>query len=141
LGDLVVLEHGDALLARVDRDEQLALRLRQRCTPRRSAPARLGALARLALGRFLLFDGDRGRGLGRLLAPVTPTARAAAALLRCGGGGLSVVGRRLVDGQCLNFGVLRGSRWRRLFCRLLAPEPRQWQTISPDSSARAASPL
>ena len=36
LGDLVVLEHGDALLARVDGDEQLALRLRQRRALRRA---------------------------------------------------------------------------------------------------------
>src|SRR5205085_10150169 len=44
LRDLVVLEHRDALLADVDRDEQLALRLRKRCAPRRLAPASLAAL-------------------------------------------------------------------------------------------------
>ena len=39
LGDLVVLEHGDALLADVDRDDQLALRRRQRRAARRLAAA------------------------------------------------------------------------------------------------------
>ena len=40
LGDLVVLEDGDALLADVDRDEQLALRGRQRRARWRRTPAR-----------------------------------------------------------------------------------------------------
>src|SRR5581483_11444785 len=53
LRDLVVLEHGDALLARVDRDEELALRLRERRTLRRRPAARRG-LARLALAAALL---------------------------------------------------------------------------------------
>ena len=39
LGDLVVLEHRDALLADVDRDDQLALRGRQRRPARRLAAA------------------------------------------------------------------------------------------------------
>ena len=55
LGDDLVLEHGDALLARIDGDEQLALRLRQgraaRCGAARSPRPRL---ARLALGLLLL---------------------------------------------------------------------------------------
>ena len=44
LGDAIVLDHGDALLADVDRDQQLALGGRQRCPPRRLA-ATLGATA------------------------------------------------------------------------------------------------
>ena len=64
LGDDAVLDHGDALLAGVDRDEQLALRLRERRTagsgparrargrPLRSAGARVGPLGLLGpLGR------------------------------------------------------------------------------------------
>src|SRR5207244_8309348 len=141
LCDLVVLEYRDALLAGVDRHEQLALGLRERRAPRRRAAPGLRALARLPLGRLLFLRLLlRCRALRRLAGAIAPSARAAAALLRCGRG-LSVVGRRLVDGQCFNFEVLRGSRERRLICRLLAPEPRQWQTISPDLSARAASPL
>src|SRR5262249_30712365 len=49
LGDLVVLEHGYPLLADVDGDEQLALRLRQRRTARRLAAALLRPLALSAL--------------------------------------------------------------------------------------------
>ena len=52
LGDLVVLEHGDALLARVDRDDELALRLRQRRALRRRAPAGLGGVRCLRSGAF-----------------------------------------------------------------------------------------
>ena len=122
LGDLVVLEHGDALLARVDGDEQLALRLRQRRALRRRATAGLRravarrlALGRLPLARRGLVGGGgrrclagRGRPVGRLLLTVAPTARAATALLR-GGARLSVVARSLigaaVDGQCIQ---LRG---------------------------------
>ena len=45
LRDLVVLEHGDTLLADVDGHEQLALRLRKRCPAwRLAAPALLRAL-------------------------------------------------------------------------------------------------
>ena len=44
LGDAIVLDHGDALLADVDRDQQLALRGRQRRPPWRLA-ATLGAAA------------------------------------------------------------------------------------------------
>src|SRR5207247_4633667 len=69
LRDLVVLEHGDPLLADVDGDEELALRGRQRRPARRcSAPlgaAAAGALGRLALGTALLLLGRVGFGLGR----------------------------------------------------------------------------
>ena len=51
LGDAVVLEHGDALLADVDRDEQLALGLRQRRPALLRAAARLAGAALLALAR------------------------------------------------------------------------------------------
>ena len=44
LGDAIVLDHGDALLADVDRDQQLALRGGQR-RPARRLPAALGAAA------------------------------------------------------------------------------------------------
>ena len=78
LGDDAVLEDGDALLARVDGDEQLALRLRERGALRRGAPRRPRALAALlSLGRLpccdrlLLLDrpvGDGHRRPHRLLA-------------------------------------------------------------------------
>ena len=120
LGDLVVLEHGDALLARVDRDQQLALGLRQRGALRRLPPARrLLPLARLALGRLPLAGRSgtcsrlgggvsRGRGLGNRsgsavsvcsravcrgvdgLLPAVSPAASTAAALT-GGAGLSVV--------------------------------------------------
>src|SRR5439155_21866266 len=88
--------------------------------------------------------GGRGRPVSRLLLAVSPTARPATALLG-GGTRLSVVvrgliGCGLVDGQCINFEGFRGGRGRRLLLRLLASEPGQWQTISPESCARAASP-
>ena len=52
LGGTVVLDHGDALLADVDRDEELALRLRQRrAALRLTAPLLLLALGTLALVR------------------------------------------------------------------------------------------
>src|SRR5262249_36995276 len=92
LGDDVVLEDGDALLAGIDRDEQLPARLRQRCAAGSGACSGLGAgaLARLALRlvcslrlRGLLL-GDGRRGGSRLLAAAS-TAAAAAAL--AGGAG------------------------------------------------------
>src|SRR5262249_38995851 len=57
LGDDVVLEDGDALLAGVDRDEELAAGLRQRRAPRGSSSSGLGpgSLARLALRLLGLF--------------------------------------------------------------------------------------
>src|SRR5205807_1119870 len=56
LGDAVVLEDGDALLADVDRDEELALRRRKRRAARRHATARgrPRASGLLALGPLLL---------------------------------------------------------------------------------------
>ena len=151
LGDLVVFEHGDALLARVDRDEQLALRLRQRRPLGRRAAAGLRGRARLALRLARLglrLSGACGRGsgraaaCGRALLAVAPATRTAAALLRCSGARLSVAARRCggrVDGQRFNLGTFRGARERRQIFRLLASEKRQWQTISPVRSARAAS--
>src|SRR4029079_10515747 len=53
LGDLVVLEHGDALLAGGDSDQQLARGGGQRRTARRRPPA-LGAAAARALGLLAL---------------------------------------------------------------------------------------
>src|SRR5205814_190120 len=56
LGDLFVLDHGDALLTDVDRDQELALRGRQRRAPWRRLAARGSLLARCwtALGPWLL---------------------------------------------------------------------------------------
>ena len=120
LGDPVVLEHGDALLAGVDGDEKLALRLRQRGALRRRATARLASSAPCArtacasrraaaaprCGRLGAARAVGRRGGGLLLA-VAPAARSAAPL-RGGGGpaacgalgsafGPAAVGRR-VDG-------------------------------------------
>src|SRR2546430_783258 len=100
LGDTVVLEHGDALLADVDGDHELALRGRERRAPRgRLAPrgallargraplgSRLVLLRGLRLGFGLCLGLDLGRraGGGRAL-PAAPTpATAAAALAGCG---------------------------------------------------------
>ena len=119
LGDLVVLEHGDALLARVDRDRAA------RASPSAAAPAwaacggglRGAARARLRSAVFsraasglsaalcgVALAASAAARVGRLLLAVAPAARAAAALLRLavldcpsasgrlGGGG--------VDGRC-----------------------------------------
>src|SRR5581483_8431407 len=141
LGDLVVLEHGDALLAGVDRHEQLALRLRQRRALRRLPAARCGrallalgllALGLLALGRLLLLGrrrrrdrrGGGGRAGGGLPFAVAPAARAAAPLLR----GLVRVRRRTgrrargVRGF-RGFRCGCGCRLRRRCVRLPAPDP------------------
>ena len=59
LGDPVVLDHRDPLLSDVDRDEQLALRRRQRCAARGLPPA-LASLAALAAT------------VGSALRPLTP---------------------------------------------------------------------
>src|SRR5262249_17361535 len=118
LGDLVVLEHRDALLADVDGDEQRTLRLGQRRTARRlAATALLRALPLAALRlslrprlrRLLLlgFLGLRlGRGGRRLLRTAAPTAAtAAAAGLRRGarlsrlGGGLWGYGLGCLNGS------------------------------------------
>src|SRR5439155_15498199 len=108
LGDAIVLEHGDALLADVHRDEQFALGLRQRCPARRLTPtARLGALAFPALRRLPLrlrrfrlrlvalgYGGLRFRGLGS-----RTTASAAATATAFGLGGAARLSR-LVGGVC-----------------------------------------
>ena len=62
LGDLVVLDDGDSLLADVDRDQQLALGGRQRWAPRRRAAARGALLARG--GSPLAFRSGLTPGLG-----------------------------------------------------------------------------
>ena len=157
LGDLVVLEDGDALLAGVDRDEQLALRLRQR-RPLRRLRRRAGwddALARLALGGLLL-RGLRSGGLPlarrssrprpsvaapstgfffRLRPPRVPRRRFFGGV-RVGGARLSVGGRRVRRARrrsaVQRAGALRRARRRRHLFRRLAPEPGQWQTISPE---------
>src|SRR4029453_5669552 len=128
LGDLVVLEDGDPLLAYVDGDQQLPLRGRQRRAARRrsaallllSAPA--GALGRLSLragllaGRLGLRLGRGSRGVRLLLT--TPTAAASASAL-----GLRLVARRAPGGRPLGYGLglgraLRGGG----FLGLPAPE-------------------
>ena len=76
LRDLVVLEHGDALLADVDGHEQLALRGRQRRAARRLAAAArrtLGAAAFLPLGHRLALAGC----VAGLLLAFAPSAFAA----------------------------------------------------------------
>ena len=103
LGDPVVLDHGDPLLADVDRDQELTLGGGQRC-PSRRLPAALRAALRLAapigspLGALaarglvalglagLLRDGSArvGGAVGRRALPAT-TATAAAAALVAGG--------------------------------------------------------
>src|SRR5206468_10907564 len=119
LCDPVVLEHRDALLADVDGDEQLPLRLRQGCTARRLAaaallrplpfaPLRLPLRPRGLRGLLLLLLGLRlGRG-GRLLGAATPAAATAAASgLRCGcGARLSRLGSGLLG---YGLGCLGGS--------------------------------
>ena len=86
-----VLEHGDAALAGVDRDEELALGLRERgALGRCPAALRRGALAalRIALGAFLLLA-------------FLPFGRLALPLSGCG----------LCDGLCRSLagGAVRGS--------------------------------
>src|SRR5213079_29475 len=118
LRDLIVLEHRDTLLADVDRDDELALRLGQRCAALGLATAasllaaallplrdRL-ALARLALGlagrglarRRFLVGRRRGRRSGRrggLLAPAAAAATAAS----LGLGGIGCGGRAVGCGR------------------------------------------
>ncbi len=155
LRDLVVLEQGDALLADVDGDQQLALRRRQwraalRRTPAVLAAGALAAAATLPLAVLLLRPlGGRLRPLGgghglvagllaRLacgrarLLPAAPASRAAAALRAgsCLGGrrALPCLGRR---GRRLSRGARRLLDSHRL-CRCLLvvlasskPEPGQ----------------
>ena len=121
LGDLVVLEHGDTLLADVDGDDQLALRLRQRCTARRfaaaapllAAPSLLPLrddllLARLALGL------PRGRSLPRrrvvLLRSVGACARRAGGLLPTASTAATAAALRLRGIGCRGSAVTGGGR-------------------------------
>ena len=68
LGDAVVLEQRDALLADVDRDQELALRLRQRRAPRRPAAAAHARRERLtASGSASRFSDGRPLSRGRLV--------------------------------------------------------------------------
>ena len=68
LGDLPVLEHRHALLADVDRDQQLALRRGQRCPARRllAPPVARPRPPRAAVGLVLGLGGRLGAGRRRL---------------------------------------------------------------------------
>ena len=131
LGDAVVLEDGDALLAHVDGDEQLALRGRQRCPPRRRAASLAAGGAFLSLlGTALLglradrlgFLLRRGRGgavapVGRLrpLPPRVPRRRlglaavsvSVTAAVAAGRSGASVTGAAACAGACSRSGLRR----------------------------------
>ena len=149
LGDAVVLQHGDALLADVDRDQQLALRRRKWPRLRRlSAAARLRPLARTRRLRrsgggrgarrtstFLLLP--LGTGLGRLAGASLPAATAAAAL---GPGGLFA---RLWGGlECYGLRCLRwwsGSLDGRLLLGLTTVS-KPAQRKSPSFARAAAAP-
>ena len=145
LGDAVVLEHRDTLLADVDRDEELALRGRERRALGRLATAcgraglalrlRGAALGRLALGRLLLAGGGRrsrgggggaGLGAGRLLAAASAAATATALCCRScllsRRSGTSLGNRCYGRCRCGRSG-LRGP----LLGRFLASKPRQGQ--------------
>src|SRR6185295_14676421 len=103
LGDSIVLEDCDTLLPDVDRDEELPLRLRQRCAPRGlAAPALRSRTLALATGCRRLALGPRPRSglclrLGRLslglggdrLLRSTTAATATATTSRPGGARLS----------------------------------------------------
>ena len=143
LGNLVVLEYGDPLLADVDRDEQLALRGRQRRAARRGAPSLRAAAAARALRRFplgtacfLLGRVGRlrlGRRRFRLLLATFAAAATASALrpdlfARCRGG------RR-----CDYWFGLGSALCGRVFLALLAPEELQ-QKKSPSRARALASP-
>src|SRR5207247_11009046 len=100
LGDTVVLEHGDTLLADVDGDHELALRGRKRRAPRGRLAPRGALLARgrpplgsrlvllrrrLRLGFGLCLGLGPRRRAGRWALTAAPTAAsAAAALAGCG---------------------------------------------------------
>ena len=62
LGDPAVLEDGDALLGDVDRDEQLALRGRERRAARRLAAALRRATRAVRIGSFRSLAGCCGFG-------------------------------------------------------------------------------
>ena len=158
LGDAVVLEDGDTLLAHVHGDEQLALRRRQgpagllaaaRLGAPRALLARSGGLLRPVLLRFRgrpAAAGGRRLGLGRggrcrrfgggalppLAAAVSAAAPATGRLSALGGGvGLCYSSRVgvLRFGDCFDRG--------RLGSPSTASEPRQWQVNSPSWEARA----
>src|SRR5207237_10534226 len=133
LGDPVVLEDGDTRLAGIDRDEELALRLRERCALRGLPTLLLAPLRGLSLRllRLLLRGRERCGADGPLAA--TAASRAAAALLLCCG--LDSVARRtlgrLDDDGCFRFWIGSGGRGRRRLLRLLPAEQGQWQRWSP----------
>ena len=151
LGDAVVLEDGDALLADVDRDEQLALRGRERRALLRDAAAGLVRAALTALRANLLLLLLRLAASGSVFAAVAAAvavprllaalaAAGAAAPLRAGGiGGGRLFpagrggGRRYVWRRRWS-GCLRCRRLLRLIA--LSSEPGKWQTVTP-CSARA----
>ena len=149
LGGAVVLQDCDALLADVDRDEELALRLRKRRPAGRLAAALLLALRALAallaglalglllLGRLGLFLGGLGGGrrAGRL-APVPAAAGSASPPGSCRCGLCARLSGRL--GYCWSCG------WWCSFTRCvllarLAPKPVQ-QTKSPCAARAQATP-
>ena len=150
LGGAVVLEDGDALLADVDRDEELALRLRKRRAAGRLAAAlllALGALAALALaglalgllllGRLGLFLGGLGgrRRAGRL-APIAAAAGSAPPPRSCRCGLCARLSGRL--GYCWSCGWWCSFTGCVLLARL-APKPVQ-QTKSPCVARAQATP-
>ena len=148
LGGPVVLEDGDALLADVDRDEELALGLgKRRAALRLAAPGLLaGALERwrwaglrsgcLLLGGLGLVFCRGGRARAGRLAPVAPAARSASAsFLLCGCLVCARLGGRWgYCRSCFSDGALTG-RLR----GALAPKPVQ-QTKSPSWRARKRHP-
>ena len=158
LGDAVVLEHRDTLLAHVDGDEQLTLRGRQgpagllaaaRLGAARALLARSGGLLRPVLLRFRGRPGAAGGrclGLGRggrsrrfrggALPPFPATVSAAAPAT----GRLSALGGGIWLCYSSRAGVLRfGDCFDRgrLGAPSTASEPRQWQVNSPSWEARA----
>src|SRR5262249_46991927 len=125
LGDSVVLEDCDTLLADIDGNEEFAFRGRQRRAAGRRAPAlllgALGALPGLALGsgvllrrRGLRLGGSRRLGLLLTATPATASASALRLRLLARRGR----GRRLC---CYGVGLGRAVSGR-VFLALLAPE-------------------
>ena len=131
LGDAVVLEDGDALLADVDRDQELALGLRQRGAALRRAAARLAGAAFLALaplgGRALRLAAIAlGRRLLRLLLRLL-------LLLGSGGGGagpLPAATAAVATASLRSVGSVAA--------RLRPRRPRVSQEVVPDSGAAPA---